>query len=114
MAMAEYAWTNIPGNAKTFECAPQDSERFHPTQKPLALYKWLLGMYAKDGDKILDTHSGSSASVVACMDAGYQITAIEINEDYFNAALKRIEIAYRQPRLFDEPRAKAVPQELGL
>jgi len=114
MAMAEYAWTNIPGNAKTFDCAPQDSARFHPTQKPVALYKWLLGIYAEPGDKILDTHMGSGSSVVACADAGYPVTAIEINEDYFNHALNRIEIAYQQPRLFDEPRAVAVPQELGL
>ncbi len=117
MAMAEYAWTNIPGNSKTFECAPQgnvNEVRFHPTQKPVALYKWLLGLYAKNGDKILDTHMGSGSSVVACADAGYPITAIEINEDYFSKTLERIEIAYRQPRLFDEPRAKAMPQELGL
>jgi len=114
MAMAEYAWTNIHGNAKTFECAPQDSERFHPTQKPIALYRWLLGIYAKDGDKILDTHMGSGVSVVACAELGYPITAIEINEDYFSKALERIKIAYRQPRLFDEPRTKDVPQDLGL
>lgn len=114
MAMAEYAWTSIAGNAKIFDCAPQDSARFHPTQKPLALYKWLLANYAKEGDKILDTHMGSGGSVVACRDFGFPITAIEINEDYFSQACKRIEIAYRQPRLFDEPRPKAVPQELGL
>jgi len=115
MAMAEYAWTNIPGNAKVFECAPQgtvNDPRFHPTQKPVALYKWLLGLYAKEGDKILDTHMGSGSSVVACADMGYPITAIEINEDYFTKACKRIEIAYRQPRLFDEPRATYTQGEL--
>jgi len=102
MAMAEYAWTNIPGNAKVFECAPQDSNRFHPTQKPIALYKWLLSRYAELGYKILDTHGGSGSSVIACYDMGYPITWIEKDEDYFNQAYKRIEAAYQQPRLFDE------------
>lgn len=114
MAMAEYAWTSIPGNSKVFECAPQDATRFHPTQKPVALYRWILGMYAMNGDVILDTHMGSGSLVVACAELGYKITAIEINEEYFNKACKRIEIAYQQPRLFDEPRPKAKPQELGL
>lgn len=116
MAMAEYAWTNIPGNAKTFECAPQgtvNDTRFHPTQKPVALYKWLLSRYAKPGDKILDTHGGSGSSVIACMDSGHEITWIENDEDYFNAALERIEIAYRQPRLFDEPKKVPVPQNFN-
>ena len=104
MAMAEYAWTNIPGNAKVFECAPQDSNRFHPTQKPIALYKWLLSRYAELGYKILDTHGGSGSSVIACYDMGYPITWIEKDEDYFNQAYKRIKAAYQQPRLFDEPK----------
>ena len=105
----DYEWNGmIQGDMKNKE------PRIHPTQKPVALYKWLLSRYAKPGDTILDTHGGSGSSVIACMDMGYSITWIEKDEDYFNAALKRIEIAYRQPRLFDEPRAKAVPQELGL
>lgn len=117
MAMAEYAWTNIPGNAKVFDCAPQgtvNEARFHPTQKPVALYRWILSMFANPGDKILDTHMGSGSSVVACADAGYLITAIEINKDYFSKALKRIEIAYRQPRLFDDPKPEPVQGDLSL
>ena len=111
--MAEYAWTNIPGNAKVFECAPQDSNRFHPTQKPVALYKWLLARYAKPGYKIIDTHGGSGSSVIACVDIGYPITWIEKDEYYFNQAFKRIRIAYSQPRLFDEPHVQSKQQELG-
>jgi site-specific DNA-methyltransferase (adenine-specific) len=114
MAMAEYAWTSIPGNAKVFEFAPQDSERFHPTQKPVALYRWLLSKYANPGDTILDTHMGSGSSVVACLDLGHFVTASEISEFYFDKAVKRIEAANKQPRLFEDERPAPVSQELGL
>ena len=56
MSMCEYAWTSFNDNAKMFRCPPQDGKRFHPTQKPVALYKWIFDRYAKDGYKILDTH----------------------------------------------------------
>lgn len=112
MAMAEYAWCSIPGNAKVFECAPQDSERFHPTQKPVALYRWLLAKYAKHGDRILDTHMGSGSSVVACIEEGHRVTACEINAGYFDKAVERIRRASLQGRLFDDP--KPAPQELPL
>lgn len=116
----ELAWSSFGGALRKYTKlwlganAKDEDGRIHPTQKPVALYKWLLSRYAKPGDTILDTHGGSGSSVVACMDMGYSITWIEKDEDYFNAALKRIEIAYQQPRLFDEPRVKTVPQELGL
>jgi site-specific DNA-methyltransferase (adenine-specific) len=87
MAMAEYAWTNIPGNAKVFEYHPQDSNRFHPTQKPISLYKWLLSRYTKPEWKILDTHLGSGTHAIACYDMKLQLVACEIDEDYFNAAV---------------------------
>jgi len=104
MAMAEYAWTNIPGNAKVFECAPQGTKskpRIHPTQKPVELYKWILSLYAKKGDKILDTHMGSGSLEVACIELGFDVVGIEINETYFNGALERIKTANKQRRLFD-------------
>jgi len=113
MAMAEYAWTSFPGNAKVFECAPQDPSRFHPTQKPVALYKWILSHYAKPGDKILDTHGGSGSSVIACLDMGYSITWIEKDEDYFNAALKRIKDFAAQPKLPMDDTPEPVEQWLG-
>jgi len=90
MAMAEYAWTNIRGNAKVFEYAPQDKNRFHPTQKPAQLYRWLLSRYAKPGWQILDTHLGSGTHAIACHDLGFDLTACEIDEYYFDNSLKML------------------------
>ena len=101
MAMAEYAWTNISGNAKVFEYAPQAAERFHPTQKPVALYRWLLRNYAKPGDKILDTHVGSASSLIACHEAGYDFVGFEIDHDYHAAASARLKQVRAQGTLFD-------------
>jgi len=101
MAMCEYLWTNIPGNAKVFDYFSQpDPHRFHPTQKPVALYKWLLSKYAKPGWKILDTHMGSGSIAVACNEMGFNLTASEIDPDYFNSACERIREAARQGDLF--------------
>jgi site-specific DNA-methyltransferase (adenine-specific) len=90
MAMVEYAWTNIWGNAKYFECPPQDKNRFHPTQKPKKLYNWLLANYAQPGWKILDTHLGSGTHALACIDNGFDLTASEINEYYYTQSIKMI------------------------
>ena len=75
--------------------------KFHPCQKPIALYKWLLKHYATAGDKIFDSHLGSGTSAMACHDAGYVFTGIEIDKDYFDNALKHIEWHQRQLKLFD-------------
>lgn len=94
MAMAEYAWTSLNGNAKVFECTPQGTKaepRFHPTQKPVALYEWLLSQYANKGDKILDTHAGSGSSLIACHRMGFEITAFEIDKEYYQKAKARLE-----------------------
>ena len=99
MAMAEYAWTSFNGNAKVFECAPQgkvNEKRFHPTQKPVALYKWLLHHYAKDGDRILDTHLGSGSIAIACHDLGYELTGIELDPEYYAKSVERIKQHQRQ------------------
>jgi len=64
--------------------------RIHPTQKPVALYKWLLDKYAKPNDKILDTHLGSGSIAIAAHDYGFNLTACELDTDYYNAAIKRI------------------------
>jgi len=74
--------------------------RIHPTQKPVALYKWLLKNYAKEGDKILDTHLGSGSIAIACYDLGFDLTACELDTDYYNAALKRINEHKLQIKLF--------------
>lgn len=64
--------------------------RIHPTQKPVALYRWLLANYAKEGDNILDTHLGSASIAIACHYAGYHLTGCELDEDYFNASIERV------------------------
>lgn len=66
-------------------------DRIHPTQKPVALYKWLLSCYAKKGDKILDTHVGSASSLIACYDMGFDYVGFEIDEEYYRLACKRLE-----------------------
>lgn len=75
--------------------------RIHPTQKPVALYSWLLNNYAKSGDKILDTHVGSASSLIACYELGFDYIGFEIDTDYFNEATKRLEDAKSQTRIFD-------------
>ena len=73
----------------------------HPTQKPVALYKWLLSRYAKPGDKILDTHGGSGSICIACHDLGYDLTWMELDEDYYKAAVARYKNHAAQATLFD-------------
>jgi len=74
--------------------------RIHPTQKPVKLYEWLLMNYAKEGDKILDTHLGSGSIAIACHNLGFDLTACELDKDYYDAAIKRIEQHKAQKRLF--------------
>ena len=74
--------------------------RVHPTQKPVALYKWLLDKYAKPNDKILDTHLGSGSIAIACHDYGFDLTACELDQDYFNSAMKRINNHTSQQLMF--------------
>jgi len=74
--------------------------RIHPTQKPVKLYEWLLMNYAKEGDKILDTHLGSGSIAIACHNLGYDLTACELDKDYYNAAIKRIQQHKAQIRMF--------------
>jgi site-specific DNA-methyltransferase (adenine-specific) len=114
MAMAEYAWTDIPGNAKVFEYVPQDKFRFHPTQKPAALYRWLLSRYADPGWCILDTHLGSGTHVLACIDLGFDLTASEISEFYFENSVKMIREHIQQGNLFSPSGDKTKPEGPGL
>ena len=73
--------------------------RWHPCQKPVALYRWLLKNYAKEGDKILDTHGGSFSSAIACHKEGYDLDIIEMDEDYFNDAVNRFKLNTCQKEL---------------
>ena len=75
-------------------------ERIHPTQKPIALYKWLLDKYAKEGDKILDTHLGSGSIAIACHDYDFELTACELDEEYYSKAIERIKRHTNQLQLF--------------
>ena len=101
MADSEYAWTSFDSNAKTFRHVRNTSEkRIHMTQKPIALYKWLLKNYAKEGDTILDTHLGSSSSRIAAHDMGFDFTGYEIDADYFKASELRFNNHIQQQSLF--------------
>lgn len=96
MSMAELAYISegLGTTSKIYECAPQGTTRdprIHPTQKPVALYKWLLHNYAKQGDKILDTHGGSMSIAIACHDMGFDLDLYELDEDYFKAGKARLE-----------------------
>ena len=111
-ASAEYAWTNCKMPAKVFrysihkEMADRKSNggKIHPTQKPVALYDWLLNNYAKKGDKILDTHVGSASSLIACHQMGFKYVGFELDEDYFKSATARLEAVKAQVSIFDEPK----------
>lgn len=77
-----------------------DTKRIHPTEKPAKLYTWTLQEYAKEGDKILDTHLGSGSSRIAAHDLGYDFTACELDKDYFDAQEKRFQDHIKQIKLF--------------
>jgi site-specific DNA-methyltransferase (adenine-specific) len=89
------------------------SNKIHPTQKPVALYKWLLTNYTKPGDKILDTHVGSASSLIACHQMGFQYWGFELDPDYYKAASERLERAKAQVSLFDDM-PKTSPEQVGL
>lgn len=104
MAMAEYAWTSYQGNSKIFRMQPmgKPGARFHPTQKPVQLYSWILDRYARPGMKILDTHAGSASSLVACRMAGLdQAWGFEIDPVYYKKAKQRLDAAQAQVMLCD-------------
>lgn len=87
----EYAWSSIK-KSRLFDRPFQRDQfnKIHPTQKPIALYEWVLEKYAKQGDKILDTHLGSGSSAIACINAGFDFTGCEIDKKYFEDAMERI------------------------
>lgn len=100
----EFAWTSFKGANKIFRYSAYKNkkERIHPTQKPVALYKWLLQKYATPGDKILDTHLGSGSIAIACHDYGFELTSCELDADYYDAAIKRIKRHTAQLSLFQQ------------
>ncbi len=99
-AQFEMAWTSFNSSAKKYDKHPSQPNRIHPTQKPVKLYEWLLMNYAKEGDKILDTHLGSGSIAIACHNLKYELTACELDQEYFEASIKRIQNHVSQQRLF--------------
>ena len=96
----ELAFTSFDKLLKKFTYRGDVKKTFHPTQKPLKLYEWLLMNYAKKGDKILDTHLGSGSIAIACHNLGYELTACELDTEYYEASIKRIKDHISQQRLF--------------
>jgi len=99
MSQVEYAWYSKKKLPKLVKINNNDSNRHHPTQKPVKLYEWLLMNYAKEGDKILDTHLGSGSIAIACHNLGYDLTACELDKEYYEAAMKRIKEHQSQLRI---------------
>lgn len=111
LAMAEMAWTSFDEVVRIVRMAtPKDGGKIHPTQKPVALYKWLLSRYAKPGDKILDTHGGSGSICIACHDLGYDLTWMELDADYYKAACERYRRHAAQGSLFEPEPQKTFKQ----
>ena len=100
MSQIEYAWYSEDKLPKLVKINNNDRNRFHPTQKPVKLYEWILDNYAKDGYKILDTHLGSGSIAIACDKQGFDLVACELDEDYCKQALKRLKIHQQQLTMF--------------
>ncbi len=108
-ADAELAWTSFDKIVSIYKFAwhgmiqgdmKNKETRIHPTQKPVKLYEWLLMNYAKEGDKILDTHLGSGSIAIACHNLKFDLTACELDSDYYEAAMNRLDWHQRQLRMF--------------
>ena len=105
-ADGELAWTSFDKTLVKIEVAysgflgMDENGRIHPTQKPVKLYKKLLDLYANQGDKILDTHLGSGSIAIACHDYGFDLTACELDKEYFDKAIESITNHTSQIKLF--------------
>jgi site-specific DNA-methyltransferase (adenine-specific) len=104
-ADGELAWASCSNVLRKISCrydgfigADYDG-RIHPTQKPIKLYEWLLMNYAKEGDKILDTHLGSGSIAIASHNLGYDLTACELDKEYYEASMKRLKEHTSQLRI---------------
>lgn len=102
-AVFEMAWSSFKSPSKAFRMSRVEAYskgKIHPTQKPVKLYEWLLMNYAKEGDKILDTHLGSGSIALACHNLGYDLTGYELDKEYYDNAIKRIKNHQAQTRIF--------------
>jgi site-specific DNA-methyltransferase (adenine-specific) len=103
MSDGEMAWTSTNEVTRMFNLHRThlwQEKPNHPTQKPIKLYKWILDKYAKQGDKILDTHLGSGSIAIACHDYGFNLTACELDKEYYDKAIQRIQNHVSQQKLF--------------
>ena len=105
MSDGEIAWTSFNSSVRRFvynhiQEYNEGISRIHPTQKPVALYKWLLSHYAKEGETILDTHLGSGSIAIACYDMGFELTGTELDKEYYEAMQKRIKTHTDQGSFF--------------
>ena len=104
MSKCEIAYTSRHQKVEYIDLIWQNINRketiIHPCQKPASLYSILLNRYAKDGDRILDTHLGSGSIAIACHDMGFHLDGFEIDQEYFDAASKRLQNHQRQMKLF--------------
>jgi site-specific DNA-methyltransferase (adenine-specific) len=109
MSQIEMAWTSFDSPARIIKINNTDRNRFHPTQKPIALYRWLLANYAKQGDKILDTHLGSMSHAIAAHYSGVHLTGCELDPDYFTAGIERVKRETAQMDMFaDAPKSQQI------
>ena len=106
-AQAEFLWTSTDVNGKVYDSGKQiqheimwEGGSIHPTQKPVKLYEWLLMNYAKEGDKILDTHLGSGSIALACHNLGFDLVGCELDTEYYEAACKRLKRHQQQLTMF--------------
>ena len=100
MSQVEQAWTNFDSPARLVKINSNQLDRQHPTQKPVALYNWILDRYAKPDFKILDTHLGSGSNAIACHHYGCELVAAELDTDYYNDSHKRFILNTAQQKLF--------------
>jgi site-specific DNA-methyltransferase (adenine-specific) len=114
MSNVELALTSFDENARSVDINKDSNERIHITQKPIALYKWLLSRYAKPGDRILDTHGGSGSICIACHDLGFPLIWIELDKDYYTSAVKRFKTHASQQQLFTPSDVKQTDKQINL
>jgi len=118
LSQGEMAWSSDTNSLRIFRWlwhgfqqeGGEREEKIHPTQKPVALYKWLLTKYAKPGQTILDTHGGSGSIAIACHDLGFDLTWMELDADYYAAAVARYQTHAAQLSLFDPKKTEAPKQ----
>jgi len=120
-ADCELAWTSFRTAVRKFTFVwngmlqgdmKNKENRIHPTQKPVALYKWLLKNYAKQGDKILYTHVGSASSLIACYDMGFDAVGFELDKDYYEQSMQRLEDFMAQIKI--EDMFSGIPEQLQI